>query len=249
MKLNLLIFLFLIMVGLFFISGCQPNVNPEIKEGCTSDSCISSEFISCEQQQNGIYIGINKGKVVGKCEVECLSNDDCLSNQECVDSKCQIIEESIIQGPGFNRDTPLSLNTLGEITMGYEWSQLANIKITISGIKRGSSAWSMIEEANMFNDEPPSGKEYLLTKIKVEVISTSDNNAYDLSSYNFDAVSSSGIVYDKTYVVEPEPSFGGEIYSGGMKEGWKTFEVNVGDTTPLLRVSGANDKDLWFKLY
>ena len=125
------------IIGIIFISGCiqeetplktqaipttqqetQPQTSEKVSctDECTSDSCDGLEFISCEKLSDGCKYKINKGKVIGKCGVECLSNTDCLSNEECIDYKCQT-------GPGFSRNDPLSLNTAGEITMGYEWDR------------------------------------------------------------------------------------------------------------------------------
>ncbi len=161
----------------------------------------------------------------------------------------QTSEEDLIQETkGESRNNPLSTNTPVELTMEYGWWREAKVELTIIEVKRGGSAWDMIKEANMFNEEPTQEKEYLLTKIKIRVIETEDDEPYNVESSDFKMVSGNGVVYENPSVVEPKPELDGEVYSGGVIEGWISFEVDKSDLTPLLRIEGTNENTLWIKI-
>ena len=125
---------------------------------------------------------------------------------------------------------------------------MVDAEITLLNVKRGESAWTMIKEANMFNDEPTQGKEYLLAKFRFKVLSTSDDKSYSISDYYFDTVSSEGVVYDSSWVVGPEPSLSKEVYAGGSSEGWIVFEINQNDANPLISFNKDEDGEIWFSL-
>ena len=61
---------------------------------CSSDSCDGEEYIACLEQSDGCKDKVNKGKIIGKCGVKCISNNDCGSNQECLSNECKKIELS-----------------------------------------------------------------------------------------------------------------------------------------------------------
>lgn len=180
--------------------------------------------------------------------LECTSNTDCSSNEECKDNKCVKIIKTIVLG--HSRSKPAPINTPLSIHFGYEWGQQVDAEITLLNIKRGESAWSAIKEANMFNDEPEEGKEYLLAKFRFKLVKTSDDKSYSLSGYSFDTVSGQGLVYEKLFAVAPEPSLDKEIYPGASHEGWVVFKIDKSDATPLISFNreGGGDDELWFNL-
>lgn len=184
---------------------------------------------------------------VGGGYLECYSNSDCSSKEECKNNKC-VAKQEIPKGPGYSRSNPVTINTPLTTTFGYSWSQMVDAEITLLNVKRGESAWSMIKEANMFNDAPAQGKEYLLAKFRFKVIKTSDDKSYRISDYYFDAVSSEGVVYSSPWVVGPEPSLSKEVYAGGSSEGWIVFEINQNDINPLIAFNKDSEGELWFSL-
>ncbi len=153
---------------------------------------------------------------------------------------------------GYSRKNPADIGT----TLTYEeeddWSYGDyKIKITLKDIIRGDYAWYMIEDANMFNDEPGTGKEYILAKIRFEYLESSEDAQYDVSDYDFTAVSEDGKDYDNPSIVQPEPELDADIYPGAYAEGWGVFEVDIDDDKPLLTF-GRDWKGkggIWFKLY
>ena len=153
---------------------------------------------------------------------------------------------------GYSRNNPAPIGTTLEFEDEDDWSYgNYKVKITLKNIIRGSLAWDMIEDANMFNDEPGSGNEYILAKIKFEYIESSEDVKFDHYDYNFYAVSEDGMVYDSPYIAQPEPKLDADLYPGSSDEGWKAFEVDVDDEHPLLsfgtdyQVKGG----IWFDLY
>jgi hypothetical protein len=76
-------------------------------------------------------------------------------------------------------------------------------------ITDGEQAWQMIQAANMFNEEPPAGKKYILAKFRFHLLEFAGEtrSSYDLNSAQFEAVSKNGVVYDYSFVVEPEPRY------------------------------------------
>lgn len=59
---------------------------------CSSDSCIGTYYYKCKEQSDGCKEEIDKGRVIGKCNVECLENNDCGSGEECSYYECKPID-------------------------------------------------------------------------------------------------------------------------------------------------------------
>jgi hypothetical protein len=116
-------------------------------------------------------------------------------------------------------------------------------------ITDGAQAWKMIQDANMFNEEPPVGKKYILAKFRFHLLEFTGKtfSSYNLNPVQFEAVSKSGVVYDSPLVVEPEPRLSANLYKGGEVEGWVAFLVNNNDN-PLIVWQREWDDELWFSL-
>ncbi|OAT72174.1 S-layer homology domain-containing protein [Parageobacillus thermoglucosidasius] len=116
-------------------------------------------------------------------------------------------------------------------------------------ITDGKLAWDMIREANIFNDEPPIGKKYILAKFRFKLLEFEGKtfSTYDINSAKFEAVSSKGVVYENPIVIEPEPKLSANVYKGGEVEGWVAFLVDE-DDTPLIVWQRDWEDELWFSL-
>lgn len=148
---------------------------------------------------------------------------------------------------GYSRTNPASIGT----PLFARWNSY-QAKITLVDIIRGEQAWQIIQEANMFNDPPRSGHEYILAKIKFEYLEGPDpNTQYHISGYDFTAVSEAGRDYEYCSVVEPEPDLDYRLYPGASCEGWAAYQVEVIDDKPLLTFGRDYDGKggIWFKLY
>lgn len=108
-------------------------------------------------------------------------------------------------------------------------------RFTITEATRGDQAWKKILATNQFNNPAGPGFEYVLTKMKVELVSISDPEAsVEFSDFWFTAVSASGRDYERVSVVDPDPAFGTRLYRGASAEGYMVFAVEKTDPAPLL---------------
>jgi len=99
------------------------------------------------------------------------------------------------------------------------------LEITVLDVERGEKVWEEIYAANMFNDEPKQGFEYLLTKIRVAY--TSGESSTHISEFDFKAYAE-GVGYNPSWQILPDdkPEFEGvNLLPGGQTEGWICFEV------------------------
>ncbi|MBA7627752.1 hypothetical protein ES703_35219 [subsurface metagenome] len=152
---------------------------------------------------------------------------------------------------GYARSNPAPIST--ELFIEDEWfGDIYEFNITLLEIVRGAKAWSRIEEANMFNDPPPSGFEYILAKIRVEYVEgPTPDTSFWLTPYDFTAISSEGKEYEGEATVCPEPQLDADLYPGASHEGWAAFVVAVQDNKPLLTFGRdfRGRGGAWWQLY
>lgn len=123
--------------------------------------------------------------------------------------------------------------------------------LTIISVVRGQQAWDLIHAANMFNNLPSSGFEYVLAKIRFQLNSSGPALDVQFDWYYFKAVSSQGVEMATAYVVEPDPTLMA-VYPGGTTEGWVGLIVEISDSAPVLTFGtdrGSTTSRTWFKLY
>lgn len=153
--------------------------------------------------------------------------------------------------PGSSRLNPANIGTQITTTFSYIFGSYTGTT-TIKQVIRGTTAWSMIQSANMFNDPPDYGYEYVLVKIKWDYLSgTTASTSYDISGYDFDCYSGTGVSYDMPLVVEPSPALDATLYPGASTEGWVAYQVLKTDLTPVLVIGQNYDGTggSWFKIY
>jgi LEA14-like dessication related protein len=152
---------------------------------------------------------------------------------------------------GYSRFNPAPINTNLDVT--FQWiSGNYKARIALLEVIRGNEAWQLIEAANIFNDPPEIGTEYLLARIRFEYVEgPSSDTTYTLSDYSFDVISETGVEYDLPFIVAPEPDLGATLYIGGSNEGWGAYQVATSDTKPLLTFGRNYDGTggIWFTLY
>mgnify|MGYP001065928938 CR=1 FL=1 len=167
------------------------------------------------------------------------------------------ITAHFIQSSGCSRSNPIGLNSPLSVWVGTTGSSSYyendyEVRITLLNMIRGNAAWQLIHEANMFNDPPESGFEYILAKVRFEYLTgPTPDTAYDVSPVWFDAVSSDGKEYDRASVVQPDPSVATSLYPGAAHEGWVTFQVAKSDAKPVMTFGRKYDGTggTWFRLY
>jgi hypothetical protein len=112
----------------------------------------------------------------------------------------------------------------------------------IVNVIRGKEAWSVIHQANMYNDAPPSGMEVILVQLYVK--NTSTSGFLNITNYEFSVVSKGRVIDPFSYTPcclqnAGYVEFDAKLNSGGEITGWIASMVNNDDTSPLL-VVGAD---------
>jgi hypothetical protein len=115
----------------------------------------------------------------------------------------------------------------GETATSEDW------QLEVLEVVRGEEAWNRILDANQFNDPPPQGAEYVLTKVRVRYIGTADETV-NISGSAFQSTGSANVMYDTPSVVDPEPALDAYLYPGGEYEGWVTVLAAEGEEGMIL---------------
>ncbi|MGV8026169.1 MAG: hypothetical protein AB2L18_06405 [Anaerolineaceae bacterium] len=118
--------------------------------------------------------------------------------------------------------------------LGLVYQNIANFQITILEVMRGQDAWNMISQANMFNEQPSEGMEYILAKVGItHQTSTQQDYTLSIDSFYFKSVSNNQIL-DSPSIVEPEPELNANLFPGGYGEGYITVLTYADDPAPLI---------------
>ncbi len=146
-------------------------------------------------------------------------------------STVKLSEKGYSESSSYSRLNPAPIGTAQ--TFSYS-SYLEDYTATcvIKSCIRGDRAWEKIEAANMYNDEPNEGMEYILAEVSLTLVSSKDDTAISFSSYSFDVYSSDSAEYESCFVVTPEPVFSGKVFPGGTLTGYVVFQVNKTDQHP-----------------
>ncbi len=161
------------------------------------------------------------------------------------------VQAPVAEEKEYSRNNPAPINTIQTYTQNNEYaSDNHTVNIRIMETIRGEKAWEMLYAANMFNEEPEEGYEYILVKVAMSVMSVQDDNAFSVNSYEFETFSSNNEEMPAPILVEPEPQLTGKLYAGGSTEGWIAVMVKKDDANPKiaygLDYNGAGG--IWFAL-
>lgn len=128
--------------------------------------------------------------------------------------------EPVAQVVGAGRQNPAPLNTEFR---GNKWA------FSITNVIRGAEANALIADANMFNDPPAEGKEYVLVTVKVTNIATEDKAENVMLATYIRLTGSRNQQYTTAGVVEPT-QLEGDVFPNGSVEGQIAFEVPSDET-------------------
>ncbi len=171
-------------------------------------------------------------------------NEDLRSNYTGEES---IKDETRESGSGNSRTNPAKINETLTVKRDTIFDKVT-YEIELVEIISGNEAWSIVKDANPFNDEPGIGKEYILAKFRIKVIETKQDESYSVSNFQFDAVSKEGVVYSEfAFVVGLSPDISTDIYKGGEHVGYTSFLVEKEDS-PLAVVHRNEKGAVWFDL-
>jgi hypothetical protein len=135
----------------------------------------------------------------------------------------------------------------------YPSSELVSVPnwdVKVIEMIRGDDAWTAIQAANMFNDPPPNGMEYILVKLNVKC-KYSDSETHSISGCDFDVTGDRLIKYTcgSSLIVEPDPILDAELYTDGEAEGWAGYLVGAEEGNLILIVDemfSFSDEDMRF---
>lgn len=133
---------------------------------------------------------------------------------------------------------------LGQTVTTEDW------EVTVLEVVRGADAWSMVQEANRFNDPPLEGMEYIAVRIRARYISTVDEAAPVDDLFYFKSTGDAGVLYDLPGVIEPSPALDARLFPGGQYEGWVILQAGQGESgmmavfAPLFDFSSRNRRFL-----
>jgi hypothetical protein len=132
--------------------------------------------------------------------------------------------------------------------VSYECYYDSGCTVSVLSTVRGADAWAAIEDANMFNDKPAEGMEYVL----IDVLLSYDKGEDPLVGRRITFKSAStltGQLYDDPSVVEPEPGVDDlELLPGAKAEGWVAIQVPIDDPSPILVLYDASEGYIYVAL-
>ena len=89
------------IVGYFNMSSVTNNYDASGRNNNGSlvsvDSCSGFDYTECLMKSDGCKDKNFRGKIKGKCGVECTTDNDCGANEECSNYKCEQ-KEGVITG-------------------------------------------------------------------------------------------------------------------------------------------------------
>lgn len=238
----------LLVVALFFVLGMSAQLQAKISDLrlYVNGSQINSDVVLINGKS---YLPLRVvADAVGLEVVYDGTNRriDLNSSEQVVDDAAPEPDESTPPVEN-NRKNPAKIGEGWRLYIDSWIDGEAVIDMVMTEIISGDEAWRLLEDANMFNNPPEDGKEYILAKFKVTVVSTEDDKPFELSQFSFDTVSEEGVVYDSDFAIGPDPAFRTDVYAGATHEGWVPFYVNSSDN-PVAVYDRGQDWSLWFSL-
>lgn len=130
---------------------------------------------------------------------------------------------------GRDRKSPVPFN---EKLVTEDW------ETSVLEVVRGDAAWSLVLEANQFNEPPTEGYEYIAVKFYVRYIGTEEDSK-SIDGYYYNLTGSANILHDLPSVVEPDPALDISLYPGGEYEGWVVFQSIIDETNLMFAFEEA----------
>ena len=150
---------------------------------------------------------------------------------------------------GNSRKNPAGLNEAFTVSKDDWLVGKVTYEVEMVELISGDEAWAIIHKANQFNDEPGAGKEYILAKFRIKIISTEEDEPYDINHAMFAVVSGGGVEYtDFISVAGLDPNLSADLYEGAEHTGWTYFLVDIDDEAPVAALDRKLSSEIWFNL-
>ncbi len=151
---------------------------------------------------------------------------------------------------GYSQSNPIPL---GQSVL-WTGRQGEQVRFKLIEFHRGDDAWTRIRYANRYNQVPPPGWEYLLFKVRADVLDAGKPLSMMMADSWFVVVSSTGRQfqsYEGPTIVPPDPLFLKKVFVGDFVEGWMAFSILAGDSRPLLAFGQTifpDEMRIWFDI-
>ena len=145
------------------------------------------------------------------------------------------------------RKNPVPIGQVLSGSLTYFGDPLCEFEMSITNVVRGDEAWAAIKEANMFNDAPPEGYEYVLIQVWTKNVTDLSGSDEPLAISRFDfelARGDDSISSDQPSIVVPSPELDFTLYEGSEDHGYIAFLVKQDDANIKVVFTG----DFWFLL-
>lgn len=97
----------------------EPVIEPTCTDTCQTDSCNGKKFVACITGDDGCKTPVDKRYVKGKCNVDCLSEDDCNPYFICKSYSCNLPEPSCGDSTCSITEFGACIQDCGELTYPY----------------------------------------------------------------------------------------------------------------------------------
>ena len=148
--------------------------------------------------------------------------------------------------PG-TKNNPVALKKSLEFDTNL-YGDKCTLEMTVLDVKRGSLSKKEQSEMGIDVKDLKAGMEFLVVKVKVKALEGKSSKVIEISDYDFELVSESGVKYDRVFAYGSAPKLK-DMYSGGTQEGFIFFQVKKSDNDPRVVFKGDYDGDgVWFSL-
>lgn len=127
----------------------------------------------------------------------------------------------------YNMANPAPIGTSQVVSFDWLLSKF-KAQIKVLEVMRGAAALEKVKADNMFNEEPPAGKEYVLVKVEFKLLEAADGKSYVLSYIFFNFFNAQNKKYADGFVSLKE-ALDTELYAGSQSVGWIPALVDVND--------------------
>lgn len=156
--------------------------------------------------------------------------------------------KAIPQGAQTSRTNPAGLYQPIRIEVDDLFEEKVVLELEMLELISGHTAWNMIYEWNMFNDEPEAGQEYILAKFRVKIVEL-ENEPYDINHAQFDVYSATGVMYTEwVSVAGKDPDLRTSLYEGAEHIGYTAFLVRTDDSPVAVYMARWDENAIWFDL-
>lgn len=140
------------------------------------------------------------------------------------------------------RDAPLAL---GEEAV-LEATDGGTIRVSVLEVQTGDAALATVKAANMFNDDPGQGQQYVLARVKAVVEPPVPDAFTKWDPSVFSLVAAGRAIDDDERVTGLEPRFEGEILPPGEIEGWVAWLAPATDDMSVVLLRTLDRGGWWF---